>query len=748
MQAFAATIGTNRVRIGNDLFELVVSLNPNGLPVVHQLVSRVSRSVDWNCGAVVAPVLEIGGQRYACADGNLAFKSMDIDTVTHLLRLRYETATGIMLCHCLMPSTRYPVLITWTVLENVGTQPITGISRFDALNLRLGVSAAEPLCTYLLGWLYGPRVDAPGRHTVPYAYPSWIPYLLYGDGPRPLLHTQEGGWHAPILRPIKGERLTRLPLRSGKRSTFENHPWAAVLDPQQEAGFFAGFTWSGTWKMDLEHYPAEQTVSVSACSDGCVHTLQPGAKLESPQAFLGFFEGDWDEASNATRRYVSNEIMPPMSADFPVITNDMSPLDLSTYRNGKLLWREELDAIAAAGIDLWDIDAGWWAERYAGNDFSLGLGCFEDNRGQWPDGFRTVSDYAHSLGVKIGLWFEIERVDIRTANRGRRPWRSEWLVHHKGYPHRSWCQHVFSLCLGVKEAQGWAIDNLGWAVREYGLDHVLIDSNEWAVCDDPAHGHGERDGEWAQIQGLYQVLEALRSEFPGLMITNLGGGSQRSDPGMSRFFHRMCPADVICPVAVNRKYGYGIGFLYPVGFSGDCVAEYPDEQTGRPLPDASGHIPREELEWRCLNAMGGALSVLLRMRRLDQEGREVLAGAVAFFKQLRQTLWGDRYVLAGPQPFIEKMDRMAGHREAGNWEVYQQLSPGEDLVALFMYRCHSPQPRFSVRLRGLERGAAYHAQFYSGKEERGYRGDELMAQGITCHLPNPRSGDILLLRRV
>jgi alpha-galactosidase len=267
------------------------------------------------------------------------------------------------------------------------------------------------------------------------------------------------------------------------------------------------------------------------------------------------------------------------------------------------------------------------------------------------------------------------------------------------------------------------------------------------VCDDPHHGHGAADGEWAQIQGLYRVLASLRKEFPALLITNLGGGSQRSDFGMARFTHRMCPADVVCPTAVNRKYSHGIGFILPVGYSGDCVAECPDERTGEMLLDTTGRIPREELEWRCLNAMGGALTVLFRMRHLDAEAREVLTKAIAYFKRIRRTLWGDRYVLAEPKPFMEYEDRLAGHREAGIWEAYQHFSPEGDQVSLFAYRCMSPESERTFVLHGLDPSGSYVVESYRGAHQGVQTGAALMREGVRVRLDRTRKADILLFTR-
>jgi alpha-galactosidase len=726
-----------------------MSVEPDGLPLITSLRVAAQPEVDWAAPAYpLAPTLIVGGVRYAADAGNLHYERVEVaDPEGSELLLLYRLENGLAATLHLRSLRERAVLESWVTLHNLTDAPVAGITRFDALALHLGVSAADPEVSYLLGWLYGPRADAPGHHTVPFAYPSWIPDLLYGAGPRPRLFTPEAGWYSPLLRPIIGERLTTLPLRSGKRSTFDNFPWALVHDPERAAGFFVGFTWSGTWALDIEHLPEAHAVSVAAYTNACEHTLAPGAKLSSPRAYVGFFQGDWEDAANASRSYLCAEVLRPLPAGLPTVTAGIGPSGPGAYEGDRLLWREEVDACAEAGVECFGIDAGWWAERYTNNDFSYGLGCFEGNRSQYRDGLRAASDYVHAKGMQFGLWFEVERVDLRTANRGRRPWRPEWLAHQGGYPHRSWCQHVYSLCLGEPAAQEWAVDNLAWAVREYNIDEVLIDSNEWAVCDDPLHAHGPQDGEWAQTQGLYAVLEALRREFPNKLFTNLGGGTQRGDPGVCRHFQRICPADVIVPAQVNRKYSYGLGHFYPAGLIGDCVAEFPGDAPGQLPADATFHIPAEELEWRCLNAVGGALSVLIRLRNLDAEGRAVVARVVAFYKRMRRALWGDRYVLAAPQPFVELHNRLVGHREASIWEATEHLALERDLIALLIYRCNSPEPERTFRLRGLEAGATYRVESYSGDYAGVRTGTALMEQGIRVSLEHMRQADVVLFTR-
>ncbi len=715
--------------------ELTLALNGQGQPYIARLIG--AGGSDWvtKDKQPFGPVVIVDEQVFQPGASTMAFTGAEAQSGKTGLCLKYLCQNGLEVHHHLRLSADRPVWRCWTTLINTTDHTCQAITRFDALNISLGTSGAEPQVAYLLGWLFGPRMDAPGRPPSPYPYPSWIPRLLYGENavlPQP----PAGGWSSSLLRLVK-ERLVKLPLRSGKRSTFDNHPWVTVLDPEHQAGFFAGFEWSGTWKMDIEYRQETQAVSMIACSDGCAHTLKPGEKLESPAAFMGLFAGDWEGAFNTCRSYVSAEVMPQMPAEYPLTTYCISPLHPEMSR----IWRQEVDAAAELGAELFTIDAGWWRQRFQGTDFSYGLGCFEESRAIFSDGLRAVSDTIHSKGMKLGLWFEIERVDLRTSRTGRNPWKPEWLVHQKGHPYRSWCQHVYLLCLGVKEAAEWALENISWAVREYNLDNVLIDSNEWAVCDDPTHDHAQADGEWAQIHGLYHVFSGLHQTFPNLIITNLGGGSQRSDFGMARYSHIACPSDVNYPSTSVRKYSLGMGTIYPTGFTGEALLNSPGENLEHTPPGAPGRITTEHLDWRCLNRMMGAFSIIYTMSQVDKDSFSVIQKAVATQRKIKKALQGDRYVLSSQPVFIERENL-----EADAWEIYEYVSQDAHLVALFAFRCMSRNPEQSLVLRGLIPGAVYQLQSHSGRWQGAYSSAELMNQGILFRLEQQHSADVLILQ--
>ena len=746
-EAFVRKEPDGSYTLGNPEILLSIGHEGEGLPSVKTLRHAGLPEVNWAApGEALGPEVGIGEVRYSLEAGNMKYLDCEVDDQAGELRLQYQLANGLELVQHLQGSMDKAVWRSWVTLKNPTGEVVRGITRFDAANWSFSHGAREAQCSYVLGWMEGPRAEAPGRHALPFKYGGWIPKFLYGEGfeiPPP----PEGGWAAPVYRLVQ-ERLGKLPLRSGKRSTYENHPWVAVLDEARGGGWLLGFEWSGTWKIDAGYEAGKRLTKVAAWSDGNVHDLQPGEALGSPVAFMGVFAGGWDEAFNLSRLYVDDEIIPQIKPTWPTTLHVYYFQNNPEKRSDEYM-RREIDAAAEAGFESTYIETIWWNEGALSGDFSIGLGDFSDSRIKFPMGLRAMSDYVHEKGMNFGLWFEIERVDLRTANRLRNPWKPEWIVQQKGHPYRSWCQHVFLLCLGVRAAAEWALENLIWAIKEYDIDYIMFDSNEWAVCDDPSHDHGPGDGEWAQVQGFYYVMRELRKAYPDLMILNSSGGSQRGDFGIARYSNCIHPHDNNSPSAKQRRFMHGTGCMYPTSYQANVLSDYSDEPpdnvfftTWQPRP-IDRVIDAERFEWRVLNRLLGYFAIGLEVSALPDFQREILKKGTAFYKRIRRCTHGDRYILADPQQLYEPQ-----YLEADNWEVYQYVTREKDLAVVYFYRCFSPEDEFTVSLQGLDRSARYRVESYSGMIPLEYTGAALLEQGITCRLAKPRSADILLFTKI
>jgi len=731
-------------KIGNQNISITIALNENGMPNLSEvdIVNRKSGVLQWTKDRefVLFPAIVVDGKAYDYNSEGVAFAGMEMDPHTQALSVRYFLQNWCMIRYYIKPASNSAAFTTWTALENISDQEIKDISRFDAMHIGLDGFEVEPQAGYLLGWLSGVRMDAPGRHAVLVNSQSpWHPgmYNVLDYLPQNQFKP-EAGWTFPKLRLIR-ERLTKLPLRSGRRATYHNYPWVTVNDTRNRWGFYAGFEWSGKWGMDIDYSPGSRRVTLSTYSDGYSHDLAKGERLESPKAFLGFFEGDWDDAFNSSAAYAKSEILPKPPEHFPRLHWSVGFGSLLNATGRELF--EHAEAAARAGFEAIMVDAGWWKDSPRSGEFSYGLGDFRDNKEKVEGGLKALSDHLHSLGLQFGLWFEFERVDIRTAMKGNHPWKPEWIVHQDGYPCRSWCQNVYSLCLGVKEAAEWALENISEAIQKYGVDWIMMDSNSWKPCNDPSHGHGPKDGEWAQIHGLYSVLGGIRKRFPQITIMNCAGGAQRGDFGLARYCDMLACDDLNEPSAVNRQYAYGVGCMYPNYYGIQAQVRYASD---RVCDD--GHsldIPPEVFEWRALNRIVGFYQPVYSHRNIHDGNMDIMKKVVNTSKQIRRSFHGARYTHAGPGVFIEP--EMS---ESDNWEVYEYISPERDLISVVYYRCMSPDADFLVRLKGVDPERCYTLTSHSGRYCGTYSGQELAGQGFLLNLDRTKSADVLILKRV
>src|SRR5262249_51242857 len=112
----------------------------------------------------------------------------------------------------------------------------------------------------------------------------------------------------------------------------------------------------------------------------------------------------------------------------------------------------EIDGNASLGVELFVLDAGWYAGAGASgpSDFESGLGSWQVDPARFPRGLRVLRDFAHTRGMKFGLWVEPERVSLDTVDRSSLAHES-WLATHDGsYGSETTAQ----ICLG--NAAGWA----------------------------------------------------------------------------------------------------------------------------------------------------------------------------------------------------------------------------------------------------------------------------------------------------
>jgi len=153
--------------------------------------------------------------------------------------------------------------------------------------------------------------------------------------------------------------------------------------------------------------------------------LAPGKTVQTPMTFLALAGGDADNVGNEAFRYLKRYVF-------------LSPLPGApwaayciwlTEKNSEEPLLQELQLAKRVGVDVFYHDATWYAGASVipgTNDWSKGLGNYEENREKFPHGLKSLFDAVHASGMKTGIWVDPANVDAALVESGHIP--SKWLA--------------------------------------------------------------------------------------------------------------------------------------------------------------------------------------------------------------------------------------------------------------------------------------------------------------------------------
>ncbi len=403
--------------------------------------------------------------------------------------------------------------------------------------------------------------------------------------------------------------------------------------------------------------------------------------------------------------------------------------------------RPEVDLATRLGAEVFVIDAGWWEpSRRTSDNFTTGLGRWEQSAEKFPGGVRAFADDVRNHGMRFGIWVEPERVDLRALG----TWSDRWLVrHHDAIVSPPWPPDTVSgwLCFGHPDVQAWAIDWISRLVEDTGAAWLKWDSNWWGVCTCTDHGHSAGDGEFYQVQGVHAVLAELRRRFPHLMIENCAGGGTRTDFAMLANSHVTWLHDSSTPSRRVRFHLGGANYLFPPEMCNTFVVDADDE----PLTDPAASSA--DIDAIARSRMLGAFGISARLPQWTDTALTSIEAAVAQYKEIRPILKRGRFYHLLPQPDLQCPDLLL-HDE---WEAYAVIdsvgaaAPGSLQGAIWAFRAPAAPPTTILRLRGLDPETRYKLSDVDTNESRTATGAEWLTTGLTLDL-SARPSALLLIR--
>jgi alpha-galactosidase len=315
---------------------------------------------------------------------------------------------------------------------------------------------------------------------------------------------------------VLGANTTTSFSASGGRPTEGTFPYYNLSMPGGGVSLAVG--WPGQWATSFTRN-SSTGLTVTAGQQTTNISLKPGEEIRTPSISMCSWNGtDTVRAQNLWRQWMRKYSEPgatgqPMSPMTAQCTTGFYP-NLQSTAAGEIGYAKKF-VDGGAKPDYWWIDAGW----YPDNGYWSNTGTWTPDPTRYPKGVKEVSDYVHSQGMKMVLWFEPERTTEGTWLYENHP---EWLLGDGS---------TKLLNLGNPEARAWLIDNVSNLISSQGVDLYRQDFNmgpleSWQSAD-ATNRRGMTEN--AHVQGYLAYLDALREKFPNMPMDTCASGGRRMD---------------------------------------------------------------------------------------------------------------------------------------------------------------------------------------------------------------------------
>ena len=418
-------------------------------------------------------------------------------------------------------------------------------------------------------------------------------------------------------------------------SSHQEQPFLALAEhtATQEHGLIYAmhFVYSGNFLAQAEKNAEGQVRMVMGIhpTDFC-WTLAPGEAFQAPEVVLVCSDTGLDGMTHAFHDLYRKHLVrgPWRDAPRPALINNWE----GTYFDFD---EEKLLAIAreaaAAGLDLFVMDDGWFGRR---DDDNSSLGDWYVDTRKLPHGLPHLVEEVNKLGLRFGIWIEPEMVSPDSDLYRAHPDYALQIPGRTGTLSRNQLVLDFSR----REVRDCVYAQIRASLGSANIAYVKWDMNR-ALTDAASCCLGSgRQGELFHryVLGVYELQQRLLDDFPGLLLENCCSGGGRFDPGMLYYSPQIWTSDNTD--AIDRlRIQEGTALLYPFSTMGMHVAACPSHTNGRVTPFAT----------RGLVALPGCFGYELDLTALSDADKALIPGQLAAYRRYNPIFrTGDYYRLA------------------------------------------------------------------------------------------------------
>lgn len=469
--------------------------------------------------------------------------------------------------------------------------------------------------------------------------------------------------------------------------------WMALRD-ENDRGLFAGWEFDGAAQASARYSQADAVLTLGATVQSLFHPVAPGETFALPGAFLGLFQGDWDESGFRTQRFSEAVLAAAAPSGFPYVSWDSwayaTNIDEQTLRDNALI-------AASLGVELFVVDLGWARE----------IGDWREDPDKFPSGLRALSDFVHGLGMKFGLHFALAEVMPDAPVLQDNPdWTSSESYGYFG---------ALSLCLSNQPTQDWIVGQAIALIDNYNVDWILQDGqNMVKKCTKTTHTHDPRDSNWANsVDGIDAVVSQVRALRPNVVWENCEDGGNMMTFSMVERYVTSITNDA--SGALGARQGV-YGATYP--FSPRYADRY------MPEDPSNTYITRSYM-------FGGPWHLMNQLPAMAPESMTIAAAEIATYKNIRARIGaGMVYHVTAPPA-------------AGRTDALQSYTAVDDTAIAIVTRDGSSEDFAGIRIFGLQPARTYRVHFQDDPRTLSMTGEQLAGSGVRVNLPAAQSAEIV-----
>lgn len=501
----------------------------------------------------------------------------------------------------------------------------------------------------------------------------------------------------------------------GGRSSAGTMPYFDLV--HKDGGVIACIGWTGQWKCTMNK--VESGVEIAAGMEETRISLYANEAMRTPSIVLMFYMSNQDEGHNTFRQMILNHYTPLDDKGEPVkelciFTNAWGGGGVEPIMN-------KIEAYDNNGVDydgLW-IDAGWHGSVAAVDTYDTAwatqVGNWYVNEEIYPDGLGVISEALSSRGKEFLLWFEPERVVLKT----------DLEVNHPEYVLEYSDAATFTLYnLPSDEATDYLIDLIDGIIKENGVTWYRQDFNcdplsKWQYVDEKEGENRVGMTEIKYVTNLYRYLDTLLERNPGLMIDNCASGGMRLDIEMMKRSVPLWRTDY--SVAKDNSNADGVrainmnlSYWLPLHSGGDGKDGMNDDYEFRSMLSSALNLG----------------TVTTNFGWYEEKFEE--------YYMCRPLMAANYYILAQGTP--------EEYNTANSAFMYYSPETGEGYMMLFRPEASETEEQV-IQLKGLDKDAVYILKVMDTSQTVEMDGESLMEVGISASFPDVRSAKFIWITK-